>query len=148
MRWVVRGKDAAERPYREVWTFPRTQHRAGQRGRAAQGFVLNRALNVEADVQDIAVADDVRLALERLHPAACSLGVRARVDEVAPADHLAADEPARDVGVDRPGGVERGLPVAERPGARLLLARGEERDQVERVAEPADDLLERRGAAV
>ena len=39
-------------------------------------------------------------------------------------------------------------PVAQRPRSRLLLAGGEERDQVERVAQPADDLLERRGAAV
>ena len=39
-------------------------------------------------------------------------------------------------------------PVSQRPGARLLLAGGEERDQIERVAQPAHDLLERRGAAV
>ena len=55
--------------------------------------------------------------------------MRARLDQVAPVDHLAADEAARDVGVDRLRGVERGLALAQRPGARLLLARGEERDQ-------------------
>ena len=56
-----------------------------------------------------------------------------QLDEVLPADHLAADEAAGDVGVDRLGGVERGLAVAERPRARLLVAGGEERDEVERV---------------
>ena len=39
-------------------------------------------------------------------------------------------------------------PVVQRPGARLLLAGGEERDQVERVAQPLHDLVERRGSAV
>ena len=52
-------------------------------------------------------------------------------------DDLAADEPTGDVGMDRPGRVERGLTAAERPRARLLLARGEERDQVERGREPS-----------
>ena len=37
-------------------------------------------------------------------------------------------------------------PSAERPRPRLLLARGEERDQVERVAQAADHLVERRRA--
>ena len=69
--------------------------------------------------------------------AARDLGVGAGLDEVLPVDDLAADEAAGDVGVDRGGRVERGLAAAERPGARLLLARGEERDQVELVAEPA-----------
>src|SRR3954470_18129979 len=48
-------------------------------------------------------------------------------DEHVPADHLTADEAARDVGVDRLGRIERRLPLAERPRPRLLLARGEER---------------------
>ena len=39
-------------------------------------------------------------------------------------------------------------PFAERPRARLLLAGGEERDQVERVAQPPHDLVQRRRAAV
>ena len=40
--------------------------------------------------------------------------------------------------------LERGLAVAQRPGARLLLAGREERDQAERVLEPPHDLVERR----
>jgi hypothetical protein len=61
----------------------------------------------------------------------------AQLDEILPVQDLAADEAARDVGVDRRSGVESGLAVAERPGARVLLAGGEERDQVERAREPA-----------
>jgi hypothetical protein len=105
------------------------------------------ASDVEADVQDVAVLDDVRLPLETLPAVLRHLGVRAELDEVAPADHLAADEAARDVGVDRRGRIERRLSLPERPRPRLLLARGEERDQVERRRQPARDLVERRGAA-
>ena len=43
------------------------------------------ALDVEADVQDVAVLDDVGLPLEPLRPAPRRLGVRAGVEEVAPA---------------------------------------------------------------
>ena len=66
------------------------------------------------------------------------------VEQLVPADHLATDEASRDVGVDRPGRVERRLPAAQRPGPRLLLAGREERDQVERVGQPSHDLVERR----
>ena len=94
-------------------------------------------LDVEADVQDVAVLDHVGLAFEPLRAAPRRLGVRAGVEQVAPRDRLGADEAARDVGVDRRGGVERRLAAPQRPGPRLLLARGEERDQVERVARAA-----------
>ena len=45
-------------------------------------------LDVEADVQDVAVLDDVRLAFEPLEAASRGLRVRAGLDEVVPADHL------------------------------------------------------------
>src|SRR5205809_559468 len=109
---------------------------------------LPDASNVEADVQDVAVAHDVGLPLEPLLPLAGDLRVRAQFDQVAPVDDFAPDEAAGDVGVDRAGGIERGLAVAQRPRPRLLFAGGEERDQVERAGEPAGDVLERRLAAV
>src|SRR5581483_1728818 len=40
--------------------------------------------------------------------------------------------------------VERGLAAAERPGPRLLLPGGEERDQVERLRKLTNDRAERR----
>ncbi len=102
-----------------------------------------RRLDVEADVDDVAVLDDVRLALEPLQPAAGRLGVRSALEQVVPADDLGADEAARDVRVDRLRRVERGLAVLQRPRARLGVADGVERDQAERVLQPADDLVER-----
>src|SRR5205085_10141182 len=99
--------------------------------------------DVEADVQDVAVLDLVGLAFEPLEAAAGGLRVRARLDQVVPADDLAADDAARDVGVDGRGGLERRLPTPERPRARLVLGGGEEADQVERREQPADDLVER-----
>jgi hypothetical protein len=43
--------------------------------------------------------------------------------------------------VDRSRRVERRLPLPQRPRARLLLAGGEERDQVVRRREPPRDLV-------
>src|SRR5262249_6283927 len=74
-------------------------------------------------------------------------GPRARINEIGPADHLATDEAARDVGMDRPGGVDRRLTAPERPGPRLLLGSREERDQVDRAEQRARDLADR-GRAV
>ena len=48
--------------------------------------------------------------------------------------------------MDRRGRVDRRLAAPQRPRARLLVARCEEADQPELVAEAAHDLLERRGA--
>src|SRR5439155_13804187 len=109
---------------------------------------LDGLSDVEADVQHVPVLDDVALPLEALETAARRLRMRARLDEVVPAHDLAADEAAGDVGVDRRRCVERRLAAPERPRARLLVAGGEERDQVERVLQPDDDLLERRAPAV
>src|SRR5579864_3388360 len=106
-------------------------------------------LDVEPHVEDVPVLDDVGLALQPLLAGSRGLCVRAGGDEVVPADDLAPDEAARDVGVNRRRGVERGETTAQSPRAGLLLARGEERDEVERFRELAHDLAERRlaGAA-
>ena len=130
-----------------AWIFlserlDRTQ-RARRSARPCRRRACRCRLDVEADVQHVAVGDDVGLALEPLCAAPRSLGVRAGIEQVLRRDHLAADEAARDVGVDRRRRLERGLAPPERPRARLLLARGEERDQPERLLELADDLVER-----
>src|SRR3954453_21733867 len=77
--------------------------------------------DVEADVEDVTVLDDIRLSLEPLSAGPRSLRVVSRRDEIVPAHHLAADEAARDIGVDRLSRVERGLATPERPGPCLLL---------------------------
>ena len=91
-----------------IWTGP------------AETPVRSSGSDVEADVEDVPVLDDVGLALEALEPSPRRLGLRAALDQVVPADHLAADEAAGDVGVDRLRRLERGLAVPERPGSGLL----------------------------
>src|SRR5215216_2512076 len=99
-------------------------------------------LDVKSHVQDVAILYLIRLAFEALDAAASGLGAGAGLDEVPPADHLAADEATRDVGVDRGRSVERGRAPLQRPRARLLLPRGVEDDEPERLGELTDDLLE------
>src|SRR5437899_7288207 len=78
--------------------------------------------DVESEVADLAVPDDVVLALEP------ELALRAEVRE-GPADRhqllvavdLGTDEPARDVGVDHPGRVLGPCPVRDRPRPHLVL---------------------------
>src|SRR5215217_706691 len=103
-----------------------------------------RRSDVEADVEDVAVLDDVVLRLEPLQPLPRGLGVRPGADEVVPADHLAADEAARNIRMNRARRLDRGRAAPQRPRPRLLLAGGEELDLVERVLQAPDDLLERR----
>src|SRR5581483_9770093 len=106
-----------------------------------------RSSDVEAHVEDVAVLDDVGLALEPLPAGARRLSVASGLDEVVPAHDLAADEASRDIGVDRRRRVDRGAAPPERPRARLLLARGEERDHVEGLREAPNDRREGRLAA-
>ena len=104
------------------------------------------ARGAEANVEDVAVLDDVGLPLEPLEALPGGLGVRAGGDEVVPADHLGADEAVGDVRVDRLGGLDRGAAPAQRPGTGFLVTRREEADEVERGEEPLHDLIQRRGA--
>ena len=84
------------------------------------GRLAGRA-HVEADVEHVAVLDDVRLALEPLRPALRRLCVRAGIEQVVPADHLAADESAGDVGVDRAAGLDAVWP-SRRVQARVSFS--------------------------
>src|SRR6185312_17362797 len=78
------------------------ERRIDGRVRLPAGLLSRRLLlDVEANVQDVAVLDDVRLAFEPLEAASRGLRVRAGLDEVYPADHLGADEATGDVRVDR-----------------------------------------------
>src|SRR6478735_5595466 len=107
---------------------------------------LRLLLDVEADVEDVSVGDDVVLPLEPLLAAAGGLGATPRLDEVAPRNHLAADEPPRDVGVDRRRRIERRPTLRERPGPCLLVAAREEREQAGRLEEVRQHPLETRGS--
>ena len=90
-------------------------------------------LDVEAELDDVAVVDDVVLALEADLAELLGLRPAADVEQLVPADHLGADEAALEVGVDAPGALRRRRAVAERPRPRLLVAGREERAQAEQV---------------
>src|SRR5215210_5523743 len=70
--------------------------------------------------------------------------MRARLPQIVPTDHFAADETACNVGVDRGGRLERVLPLPQGPRTRLLVPRGEEADQTELGAQAPHYFLERR----
>src|SRR5215210_2177147 len=71
--------------------------------------LLRLLLDVEADGEHVAVLHLVGLSFEPLQAASCRLRVPAAVDEIVPPHHLAADEPTRDVGVNRSRRLERRL---------------------------------------
>ena len=75
--------------------------------RARVVFGGDAGSDVEADVDDVAVRDDVVAALDAHHAALQRLGVRLRQPACRPSDHLGADEAAGDVGVDLAGGLDR-----------------------------------------
>src|SRR4029077_9049950 len=99
-------------------------------------------LDVEADIEHVAVLDDVGLAFEPLPAELHDLGTGTRFDQIAPPDHLATDEPARDVRVDRRRGIERGLSATQRPRTGLVLGSREERDQIDGLEEAPRDLAD------
>src|SRR3546814_13028301 len=96
---------------------------------AAEGRFLRS--HVEAKVKDIAVLDDVVLALGAHLAGLLGAGLAAAADEVVVGDGLGADEAALEVGVDDAGGLRRPAVALHGQGARRLRAGGEEGDAVE-----------------
>src|SRR5579862_1103547 len=87
--------------------------------------------DVEPDLQHVAVLHLVVLALHAKLARLLGRLPRAQAEQLVPPDHLGADEPALQVGVDDPRAL-RGLGAgAERPRPALLVARGEERTATE-----------------
>src|SRR5258706_1140868 len=83
--------------------------------------------DVEAEVDHVAIAHHVVLALEAQF--ACLLGalLAAVRDEVVVAGDLGADEAALEIGVDHPPALRRGRAGADRPGAHFFGTGGEGR---------------------
>src|SRR6185295_11038240 len=98
-------------------------------------------LSGEAEVDDVAVLDDVLLALEPHLAVLLARGHRAARHQVIVADDLGTDEAALDVAVDLAGGELRRRIARDRPGAALVLADGEERDVAEQVVAGADHAI-------
>src|SRR5947208_8789000 len=96
-------------------------------------------LHREPEVDDVAVLDDVVLALEPQLPRLAALGLAPEAHELVVGDHLGADEAALDVAVDLARRLEGRRAAADRPGPALVLAGGEEAHQVEERVAGADE---------
>src|SRR5205814_8835634 len=109
--------------------LPPDCHRAGEKTR----------LHSEPEVDDVTVLDDVVLALEPQLPRLAAPRLAPEAHELVVGDHLGADEAALDVAVDLARRLEGRRAAADRPGAALVLAGGEEAHQVEERVAGADE---------
>src|SRR5713226_4422609 len=116
-------------------THPMTRLRTDQ---------IHNPLGGESEVDDVAVLDRVLLAFETDLTVIAAGGHRAAGNQMVVGDDLRADEPARDVAVNLPGGELRLRVARNRPGTALVLADGEERDVAEQIVAGADHAIEPR----
>ena len=99
-------------------------------------------LHVEAEVDHVAVLDDVLLALAAQQSLFLCRRDAAAADHVVEIDRFGADETALDVGVDLARGL-RGLgAVFDGPSPALVLAVGQERDEAEQRVGALDQAVE------
>ena len=102
--------------------------------------------NVEQELNDVAVLNDVFLALGALQTLGLDGGVVEVVGfEVAVADDAGADEAALEVAVDLTGGLRSLGALADGPSAALLLAVGQEGDQAQQVVAGGDEVVQTAG---
>src|SRR5438128_10958536 len=93
----------------------------------------------EAKMDDVAVVDDVVLPFQPELPRLAALHLAPQADEVLVGHHLGADEATLDVAMDLARGPQGRRAAADRPGAALVLARGEEADEIEERVAGADE---------
>src|SRR5262249_16920743 len=93
-------------------------------------------------MDDVAVYDDVLLALEPELAGIARAGFAAERDVILGRDHLGADEAALEIGVNDAGGLWRPRAARHRPGVRLPGTGSEERDEVEQRIARADQAVE------
>src|SRR3990170_2869307 len=96
-------------------------------------------LDVELDMYDVAVLHRVVLALGSQLSLRPRLVQPAERQEFLPRDDLGPDKAARQVGVDRIGGLERRRPPAQGPGADFVLTDGKERMQPKQIVRCLQD---------
>ena len=99
-------------------------------------------LHVEAEVDHVAVLDDVLLALAAQQALFLRRRDAAAADHVVEIDRFGADEAALDVGVDLARGLRSLGAVLDGPGAALVLAVGQERDEAEQRVGALDEAVE------
>src|SRR3989338_2721066 len=95
--------------------------------------------HTEAEVEDVAVLDDVLLPLQQRLARTRHRLLTAQTDEVAILDELRADEPALDVGMDDAARRRRCRAPTHRPGPHLVRADREVGDESERLVDDAGD---------
>ena len=101
-------------------------------------------LYVEQEIRNVPVLQQVGLAFHAHGAALFGLGHCAGGDQVVVGDHLGTDKAALDVGVDLAGCLDRRCIAADRPGAHLVRAGGQERDQPEQSVRCFDRAVARR----
>src|SRR4030095_2291136 len=89
------------------------------------------------------VAHHVLLALEAQLPRLPAIRLAPEANEVGGRPDLGAEEYALDGAVDLACGLHGRRAAADRPGAALVLAGGEEADQVEQAVARADEAIAR-----
>src|SRR5947208_858110 len=102
------------------------------------------SLRSEPEVDDVAVLDDVLLALEAELAVFAAGSHGAARDQMIVADHFGANKSAGDVAMDLAGGQLRGGSPRHRPGTAFVLAHREERNIPEQIVAGADDAIEPR----
>src|SRR6266851_4717110 len=107
-------------------------------------YEIADALRGESEVDDVAVLDRVLLAFEANLAVVAAGGHRAAGNQMIVGDDLRADEPARDVAVNFPGGELRLRVARNRPGPALVLADREERYVAEQLVAGANHAIEPR----
>ena len=95
-------------------------------------------------MHDVAVLDDVVLALDGELAGGAAFGFGAVFDEVVVLDDFGADEAFLEVGVDDSGGAGSLVALVDGPGADFGLAGGEVGAQAEQVVGGADQALDAR----
>src|SRR4029079_11761714 len=98
----------------------------------------DRPLCGEPEVDDVAVLDDVLLALQAPLAVIAADGHRPARDQRIVCHDFGPDESTRDVGMDFTGGILRGRPARNGPGAALVFTHREERHVAEQVVAGAD----------
>src|SRR5215813_14422359 len=100
--------------------------------------------NIESEVDDIALLDNVVLALEAHLPGILRARFAFARKVVGERDHLGTDESPLEVGMDDGGRLRRSRPDAHGPGAHLLGPRSKEGLEPEQTVSRADHPVESR----
>ena len=102
----------------------------------------SRRIEAGKEMHDVAILHDIIGAFEPHFAGVLRPLLAAAGDEIGVGDRLGADKAFLEIAVDDPGGLRRLGAARDRPGARLLRAGGQERDQVEQRIAFADDAVE------